>query len=115
MKALRESLNAHARSLQSLLTALDLSADGESLSRLNAIASASFDVVRVALTQCSAAECKALEPELANLRRWTALADDASRRTRAQVSERLGDLNRARQVQAQLDSRSTGEACNIAG
>ena len=115
MNATRKKLTDYARSLQSLLSALDSDVEAEGLQQLSENANALFDSARAALAEASALERASLEPELASVLRWAALTQDASRRVHSQVGERLSDIRRVRSVLSQFDARPMGESCNIAG
>lgn len=113
--ATRARLAEYAQGMQRLLTALDSDAEADFLDQLSEYTTAQFATASAALAHCTPAEIKSLESDLAQLRRTTALADEASQRMRATINERLREVRHARQVLTELNVRSPGESCDIAG
>ncbi len=115
MDQARTELADYGRDLAALLTALETDLDPEQLLALAERATASFDGAARSLSNASAVERAVQAGQLAQLRRFAALAQDAAQRCHAQTGERLVELARAREVLSALDQRSTGDSCDIAG
>ncbi len=115
MDQARTGLAEYGRDLAALLTALESAIDPEQLLVLAERASASCATVTSRLSQTPADERASLDGQLAQLRRLAALTQDTAQRCQAQTGERLVELARARQILSELDQRSTGDSCDIAG
>ena len=115
MHAARTGLAEYGRDLAALLGALESGLEPEQLLVLAERATRSFDGAAHSLSQAPHAERAGLGGQLAELRRFAALTQDAAQRSQAETGERLLELARARQILSDLDQRSVGESCDIAG
>ncbi|HMI92454.1 MAG TPA: hypothetical protein VK509_13865 [Polyangiales bacterium] len=115
VEASRRQFAEYAKCQQRLVDALESDADSEDLHQLSLRSSRAFETARSGLEALTEDERKSLTAELAPARRWSGLAENATLRAQADVSQRMADLNHTRQILAHLDDRPTGESCDIAG
>lgn len=105
----------YQNSLTALLTAMERELDPSALQVLSDRTSAAFDSATAHLNGCSAQSRAALAAELGRVQRFVALTRDSASRARAQVVERLGELEHAKVSLREMDQRKLGQACDIAG